>query len=194
MSTEPQPPPFAASTPHGATTTDPAPRPTSPVTPASAGYAPPTMPVVGAERSPNVVALLSIVTLGLYLIYWWYTVNREMRDFARTVQPTHPLAASSPGTSTLAVTLGALIIVPVFVTAHSTARRVCEAMRLSGLPPHDRPSPPLYMLMFTVGGLLLVPPFLYAPLLQGQLNRAWSQVRAAEAPVASDWLTVATAR
>ena len=105
MSTEPQHPPFAASTPHDATT-----------------------PVLGTERSPNVVALLTIVTLGLYLIYWWYTVNREMRDFARTVQPTHPLAASSPGTSTLAVTLGALIIVPVFVTAHSTARRVCEAM------------------------------------------------------------------
>ena len=41
------------------------------------------------------------------MIYWWYTVNRELRDFARTVQPTHPLAASSPGTSTLALTLGA---------------------------------------------------------------------------------------
>jgi hypothetical protein len=120
-------------------------------------YAPPTTPVLGAERDPGVVALLTIVTLGLYLIYWWYTVNREMRDFARTVQPTHPLAASSPGTSTLALTLGALVIVPVFVTAHSTARRVGEAMSLSGLPPHDRPSPPLYMLMFTVGGLLFVP-------------------------------------
>jgi hypothetical protein len=46
----------------------------------------------------------------------------------------------------------------------------------------------------TVGGLLLVPPFLYAPLLQGHLNRAWRQVHAAQEPVASDWLTVATAR
>ena len=159
-----------------------------------AGTAPPTTPVLGTERSPSVVAVLTIVTLGLYLIYWWYIVNREMRDFARTVQPTHPLATTSPGTSTLAITLGALIIVPVFVTAHSTARRVGEAMSLSGLPPHDRPSPPLYMLMFTVGGLLIVPPFLYAPLLQGHLNRTWRQVRAAQAPVASDWLTVATAR
>ena len=171
MSTESQQPPFAASTPHGT-----------------------TAPVLGTERNPNVVAVLTIVTFGLYLIYWWYIVNREMRDFARTVQPMHPLAATRPGTSTLAVTLGALIIVPVFVTAHSTARRVGEAMSLSGLPPHDRPSPPLYMLIFTVGGLLLVPPFLYAPLLQGQLNRAWSQVRDVHAPVASDWLTVATAR
>ena len=121
-------------------------------------YAPPTTPVLGAERDPGVVALLTIVTLGLYLIYWWHTVNREMRDFARTVQPTHPLAASSPGASTLALTLGALVIVPVFVTAHSTARRVGEAMSLSSLPRNDRPSPTLFMLMFTVGGLLLVPP------------------------------------
>ena len=64
------------------------------VPPARAGYEPPATPVLGAERNPNVVAVLSIVTLGLYLIYWWYTVNREMRDFARTVQPTHPLASS----------------------------------------------------------------------------------------------------
>ena len=70
----------------------------------------------------------------------------------------------------------------------------CDRNAQCGLPPHDRPSPPLYMLMFTVGGLLFVPPFLYAPLLQGHLNRAWRQVRAAQAPVANDWLTVATAR
>ena len=194
MSTQPQHAPFAAGTTYGATTTDPASQSPFPVPPAAAGCAPPTTPVLGAERNPNVVAVLSIVTFGLYLIYWWYTVNREMRDFARSVQPTHPLAASSPGTSTLAVTLGAFVIVPIFVTAHSTARRVGEAMSLSGLPSHDRPSPPLYMLMFTVGGLLLVPPFLYAPLLQGHLNRTWRQARAAQEPIASDWLTVAIAR
>jgi hypothetical protein len=46
------------------------------------------------------------------------------------------------------------------------------------------------MLMFTLGGLLIVPPFLYAPLLQGDLNRAW---RAAQQPAARDWLEVVTA-
>ncbi len=151
--------------------------------------APTPQPMLGTERSPGIVALLSIVTIGLYLIYWWYSVNREMRDFARSVQPTHSLAGGSPGTSTLALTLGAFIIVPVWVTAHSTARRVGETMTLTGLPPHDRPSPPLFMLMFTLGGLLLVPPFLFAPLLQGRLNRAWQQVRSFQQPVQGDWLT-----
>jgi hypothetical protein len=75
VSTESQQPPSAAGTSHGVTT-----------------------PVLGTERNPNVVAVLTIVTFGLYLIYWWYIVNREMRDFARTVQPTHPLAVTSPGT------------------------------------------------------------------------------------------------
>ncbi|WP_051324883.1 DUF1707 domain-containing protein [Candidatus Solirubrobacter pratensis] len=153
----------------------------------------PEQPVLGVDRSPGLVALLTVVTLGLYLIYWWYTVNREMRDFARTVQPTHPLAGASPVASTLAMTLGTLIIVPVFVTAHSTARRVGEAMSLSGLPPHDRPSPLLYTLAYTIGGLLIVPQLLYAPLLQGHLNRAWQQVRAAQEPGAGDWLASAAA-
>ncbi len=149
--------------------------------------------VPGVERRPGIVALLSFVTLGLYLIYWWYTVNREMRDFARSVQPTHPLASASPGVSTLAVTLGSLVVVPVFVTAHSTARRVGETMTLSGLAPYERPSPGLYMAMFTFGGLLVVPPWLYAPLLQSHLNRAWHQLHAAAQPAPDDWLANATA-
>jgi hypothetical protein len=131
LSAEPQPPSTAGSPEHPVGTGAPAPLLPIAVPPAPTGHQPPAQPVLGAERSPGVVALLSIVTLGLYLIYWWYTVNREMRDFARTAQPTHPLASASPGTSTLAVTLGAFIIVPVWVTAHSTARRVGEAMSLS---------------------------------------------------------------
>ncbi len=148
-------------------------------------------PVLGVERNPGVIVLLSVVTVGLYLIYWWYCVNREVRDFARTAQPTHPLAGASPGMSTLALTLGSFVIVPLFVTAHATARRVGEAMSLAGLPPHDRPSAPLYMLLFTVGSVLIVPSLLFAPLLQGHLNRAWRQVRAAQPPAADDWLAAA---
>jgi hypothetical protein len=148
---------------------------------------------LGVERGPVFVLVLSILTIGLYGIYWWYVVNREMRDFARSAQPTHPLAGSSPLTSVLALALGWILIVPVFVTAHSTARRVGDAMTLSGLPAHDRPSAPLYMLLFTVGGLLVFPPLFYMPLLQEHLNRAWRQAGALEPPAPHDWLTDATA-
>ncbi|MEZ5180783.1 MAG: DUF4234 domain-containing protein [Acidimicrobiales bacterium] len=34
----------------------------------------------GAQRSPIVVILLSIVTLGIYGVYWQYALFKEMKD------------------------------------------------------------------------------------------------------------------
>ena len=34
-------------------------------------------------RNPWAVALLPIVTLGVYHLVWWYRINRELRDFGR---------------------------------------------------------------------------------------------------------------
>ena len=40
--------------------------------------------MTGRIRRPVAVALLSVITLGLYQIYWWYGVNRELRDLGRS--------------------------------------------------------------------------------------------------------------
>ena len=34
-------------------------------------------------RNPLGVVGLSIITIGIYYIFWWYFINREMRDFGR---------------------------------------------------------------------------------------------------------------
>jgi hypothetical protein len=80
-------------------------------------------------RSPLGVAILSIVTLGIYIPFWWYFVNREMRDYGRT-KGTEELG-TSPGKSVLAITLGALIIVPAILTIVNTFKRVQTAQRLA---------------------------------------------------------------
>ena len=33
-------------------------------------------------RGPVAVWLLSVVTLGIYVLVWWYKINREVREFA----------------------------------------------------------------------------------------------------------------
>ena len=58
---------------------------------------------------------LSIITLGIYTFYWWYQVNREMRDLGEEVDPAR---------SVLAVSLGWLLIVPPFVSIYRTAGRI----------------------------------------------------------------------
>jgi hypothetical protein len=81
-------------------------------------------------RSPLGVAVLSVVTLGIYAIFWYYFINREMRDLG-AAHNTDELG-TSPGTSVLAVTLGAFIIVPAVISLINTFKRVQAAQRLGG--------------------------------------------------------------
>jgi hypothetical protein len=34
-------------------------------------------------RNPIVVAILAVVTLGIYQLFWWYFANRELADYGR---------------------------------------------------------------------------------------------------------------
>ena len=84
-------------------------------------------------RSPVAVAILTVVTLGIYLLFWWYFINREMADYGRA-KGTAELG-DSPGKSTLALFPGALVIVPAIWTTVTTFQRVQAAQRLSGQQP-----------------------------------------------------------
>jgi hypothetical protein len=55
-----------------------------------------------------------LITLGIYRIVWWYKINREARDLDERI-------IVSPGLSALAITLGAFIIVPPFVSVYKPA-------------------------------------------------------------------------
>src|SRR4051795_4604606 len=83
-------------------------------------------------RSPWAPALLPFITLGIYAIFWYYYINREMADLGRA-KGTDELG-DSPGKSVLAVTLGALIIVPAVISVIRTFQRIQIAQRLSGVP------------------------------------------------------------
>jgi hypothetical protein len=73
---------------------------------------------------------LSIITLGIYALFWWYFINREMRDLGRS-RDVRDLG-ESPGLSAVAHWLGAWIIVPYIWTAVTTCKRIQKAQRLVG--------------------------------------------------------------
>ena len=82
-------------------------------------------------RSIFAPALLPIPTLGIYLFFWWYFVNRELRDYGKA-KGTDELG-TSPGKSVLAITLGALIIVPAILSVINTFKRLQRAQQLAGV-------------------------------------------------------------
>jgi Domain of unknown function (DUF4234) len=84
-------------------------------------------------RNPIAVAVLVVVTIAIYLVFWWYFINRELADYGRA-RGTDELG-DSPGKSTLALFPGALLIVPAIWTTVTTFQRVQKAQRLAGKEP-----------------------------------------------------------
>ena len=82
-------------------------------------------------RNPLGVVGLTIITLGIYGIFWYYFVNKEMASFG-AAKNTDELG-DSPGTSVLAITLGALVIVPAFVSIYHSWQRLNAGERLTSL-------------------------------------------------------------
>jgi hypothetical protein len=86
---------------------------------------------VGKVRGYVSVALLTIVTLGIYGLVYYYKVNKELADLGKA-RGTEELG-TSPGMSVLAVTLGALIIIPAFVSQYNTWNRQQKARQMFGV-------------------------------------------------------------
>jgi hypothetical protein len=115
-------------------------------------------------RSPWAPALLPYITLGIYFWVWYYRINREMADLGRARGKTDELG-DSPGKSLLAVTLGALILIPAILSVIHTFQRIQAAQRLSGIEPQANGWLALIM------AILLTPAF-YA-YEQSELNKVW---------------------
>jgi heme/copper-type cytochrome/quinol oxidase subunit 2 len=113
-------------------------------------------------RNVVAVAVLSIVTLGIYLVCWWYFINREMADLGRAKGA--PELGDNPTKSTLALFPGVLVIVPAIWTTVTTFKRVQAAQRLAGQTPINGW---LGLVLYVV-----ISPALYA-YMQSGLNSVW---------------------
>jgi Domain of unknown function (DUF4234) len=132
-----------------------------------------SIPGTGARakiRNLWAVAILPIITLAIYFFFWWYFIHRELRDYGRA-KNTDELG-TSPGTSVLAVTLGAVIIVPAVVSIYRGFKRVQGAQRMEGLEQIN-------------GWIGLILFFVFSPALnaymQSGLNNVWERHRSAAA-------------
>jgi hypothetical protein len=127
-------------------------------------------------RSAVGVAILTVVTLLIYLFFWWYFINREMADYGK--QRGTAELGDSPTKSVLAITLGALVIVPAVWTVVTTFKRVQALQRLTG---EASPINGWIGLILAV----VIEPALFG-YMQSGLNSSWRAVQAGvtEAPLA----------
>ena len=117
-------------------------------------------------RNPLGTVALSIVTLGIYYLFWWYFINREMRDLGRARNAD---LGQNPTNSLLAMFPGWIIVVPALVTLWTTSGRIESSQEAVGID--RRVSGPIVFIL-----LLLIGPvgIWYA---QSELNKVWESQR-----------------
>ncbi len=128
----------------------------------------------GAEvkiRNPGMVILWSVITLGIYGFVWYYKINREMRDYGRA-KGDEELGKSEPVLSVLAVTLGALIIVPPFVSFYKATQRLQRTQELGG---DDKVSGWMIFALVVLGFFTGFAYLAIQAIVQDHLNRIWKQ-------------------
>jgi Domain of unknown function (DUF4234)/Short C-terminal domain len=129
-------------------------------------------------RKPWTIPLFGVLTLGIYLIVWYYRINRELRDLGAICgEPGRELNVK-PGRSTLAVSLFAILLVPPFVSVHRTLRRIQRAEQITNTPEPHLSTGRAWALV------ILVLPF-WTAYVQAHLNQIWQEQlrRAIEEPV-----------
>lgn len=136
-------------------------------------------------RDEGLVVLWTVITLGIYNLFWYYRINREMRDFGRA-HGDEQLANSNPVLSILAVTIGALVIVPAIVSYWKTTGRIRSMQRACNVTPIEGwVIALLYVIgIFIVFTLIAIPPYV-----QSGLNKVWRLYPFAE----GDEVEIATA-
>jgi hypothetical protein len=115
-------------------------------------------------RNPWGVLGLLLVTIGIYQIFWWYYVNREMRDYGHA---TRYDLGQNPANSTLALFPGGLIIVPALITLWNGTKRVQSSQRVAGIPPLEGW---IALVLFLLLGIA------FPPYIQSELNKVWRRV------------------
>src|SRR5215203_1120279 len=124
-------------------------------------------------RHPVAVPVLSIITLGIYYLYWWYQINREMADLgkARGVDG----LGEKPWNSFFAYFPGALILVPPYVSLYNGVKRMQRAQEVTVREVTFNGWIVLVMILasFIIGVAGLVIP----GYIQSEMNKVWENVR-----------------
>jgi hypothetical protein len=114
-------------------------------------------------RNPWAVALLPIVTLGIYHLVWWYKINKELKAYGEAKG--YDLG-QNPTNSVLALFPGGLIVIPALVSYWRGTKRVQGASKIAG---REQVSGWIALILY-----LLLSPGMWA-YLQVSLNSVWEQ-------------------
>ena len=134
--------------------------------------------IPGTENNAKICNVVGVGALAfffsiIYLWIFWYRINKEMAAYGQAKGTDE--CGTSPGKSLLAVSLGALIIVPAILSFINTHKRIVASQKLAGVEPLN-------------GWISVLAYFIFSPAwlayMQSGLNAVWQSGGGAAAPAA----------
>lgn len=115
------------------------------------------------RRDPAVIIILSIVTCGLYPLYWYWRTSADIQS-----------AHGAPDTDPLLEVALILVTCGIYVVYwwYKYGRKVAEIRRLRGLPARDNAI--LYTVLSALGAFVGWMDLVNMTIMQGELNELWS--------------------
>jgi hypothetical protein len=110
------------------------------------------------RRSPLGVWLgLPLITFGIYPLVWYYKINNEAKQYLAD-------DTIKPGIALLAITFGAILVLPPFISVYRTCKRIRRMQEQAGVKGLIEPP---------IGVLLMFLFSFHYFYLQSHLNRIW---------------------
>jgi hypothetical protein len=134
----------------------PSPYPSAPV-----GYAGAGMRQIGKKRSPVAVWLLTLITLDIYFLVWYYKINKEAQAYDSSIKV-------NPAVAVLAIIPGGFVLVPELVSLFKTGERMKQLQQSSGAQPSS--SGILFLILMLIFGIGVI-------YLQSEINKAWDSAQ-----------------
>jgi Domain of unknown function (DUF4234) len=110
------------------------------------------------KRNPLGVLGLSFITIGIYLLYWYYKANQEIQRYTgdQTISPTRSLLAVFPG---------GIVIVPALIAYYNTSNHIVQMQNQRGISSQISPA-----ITVVIGLVFSLAVGIYV---QEHLNRVW---------------------
>ncbi len=112
------------------------------------------------KRNPLGVLGLSVITLGIYGLYWYYKVNQELQRFEHD-------ETISPWRSLLALFPGGVLIVPAVIAVYNTGQHIQGSEDRLGVVSQISPA--------LLAVLVLILSIAIGPYAQEHMNRIWDK-------------------
>ena len=119
-------------------------------------------------RNPWGVVGLSLITLGIYALYWYWAVNDEARRYLRD-------ESIRPVVALLAISLGWVLIVPPFISAYHTGQRIERMQNSAGLV--STMNPVIFLVLWIFINIIV---YWYG---QSEQNKIWTAASGSAPPV-----------